>query len=165
MLLIAAPVVAQQPDGSTQRAAIARLSFMLGRWRGDAWMERAGQRMQTAMTETVEPRLDGTLLLVEGRGSVVTATGERVVHHALGVIHVDAATGGYALRSWIGSGQTGEFAMVVGDSSVSWSRDVPGGRIRNTARFTGGEWHEIGEFSADGSSWRQIMELRLRRDN
>jgi hypothetical protein len=46
---------------------------------------------------------------------------------------------------------------------VQWSREVPGGRIRNTALYTGDEWHEIGEFSRDGTTWTQIMELRLRR--
>lgn len=27
-----------------------------------------------------------------------------------------------------------------------------------------GAWHEVGEFSRDGATWTQIMEMRLRRD-
>jgi hypothetical protein len=47
---------------------------------------------------------------------------------------------------------------------VVWTREVPGGRVRNTARYTSDEWHEVGEFSRDGTSWTQVMELRLRRE-
>jgi len=155
----------QQPDGSANRAAISRLSFMLGRWRGEAWMDRGGRRMQTTMTETVELELDGTVLLVQGRGVMQTSQGERVVHQALGVLYFDAATEAYVLRSWVGAGHTGEFAVTVRDSSVSWSRSVPGGQVRNTARFNGGIWHEIGEFSADGAVWHQVMEIRARRED
>ena len=166
VLLVSAGQVAaqQQPDGSANRAAISRLSFMLGRWRGEAWMDRGGRRVQTTMTETVEPKLEGTVLEIHGRGAMQTPQGERVVHEALGVLYFDAAAGAYVLRSWIGAGHTGEFTVAVQDSAVTWSRGVPGGQVRNTARFNGGVWHEIGEFSADGTAWQQVMEIRLRRE-
>lgn len=163
-VLAAGPARAQMPDGSANRAAMQRLSFMVGTWRGEAWMDRGGQRMQTTMVETVEPRIDGTVLLVEGRGAVMVQGAERVVHQALGVLFFDAQSGSYTLKSWIGSGHTGDFAVTLGDNMVSWSREVPGGRVRNTARYTADEWHEVGEFSADGASWRQVMEIRLRRE-
>jgi hypothetical protein len=116
------------------------------------------------MSETVERRLDGAVLLVEGRGTVQVPGGEeRIVHHALGVVSFDPQSGAYSLRSYLGTGQSGEFALTLGESSVQWSREVPGGRIRNTARYTTSEWHEIGEFSRDGTSWTQVMELKLRR--
>jgi hypothetical protein len=162
--LAAVPARAQMPDGSANRAAIQRLSFMVGHWRGDAWMDRGGQRMQTTMVETVEPRIDGTVLLVEGRGAMTVQGAERVVHHALGVLFYDVQTNSYTLKSWIGQGFTGDFAVTVGDNQVSWTREVPGGRVRNTARYTANEWHEVGEFSADGTTWQQVMEIRLRRE-
>ena len=173
LLLIALAVVlpgtvpGQGPDPSATRAAIDRLGPMVGRWRGEAWMAReGGQRVQTAMTETVERKLGGTVLLIEGLGQVPAEGGgePRVAHHALAVLSFDARTGGYQMRSYLASGLSGDFAVTLVDGGVSWSREVPGGTVRNTARFTADEWHEIGEFSRDGATWTQIMEIKLRRE-
>jgi hypothetical protein len=165
-VLTAAPAHAQMPDASANRAAIEKLGFMVGRWQGEAWMARGpGERVQVTMTETVEPRLEGVVLLVEGVGVVPGADGAepRIVHHALAVVSFDPQSAGYVMRSYIASGQSGNFALTLVEGGVQWSREVPGGRIRNTALYTGDEWHEIGEFSRDGTTWTQIMELRLRR--
>src|SRR5690349_17745137 len=90
-------VFAQAPDASAPtKAAIAKLDFMVGRWQGEAWQQRGPERVQTKMTEVVEKKLGGAVLLVEGRGVVPVAGAEdRVVHHALGVISFDAASGKY----------------------------------------------------------------------
>jgi len=165
LLLIVSPLEAQTPDGSANRAAIDRLEFMVGRWAGEAWMQRGPERVQTTMTETVERKLGGVVLQVEGRGVVPAAGGGegRVVHHAFAVVSFDAQTGTYGMRSYIASGQAGDFALTLIPGGVSWAREVPGGRIRNTAKFANGEWHEVGEFSRDGVTWTQVMEIRLRR--
>lgn len=162
-----ANLVAQTPDPAVAQAALARLEFMVGSWRGDAWQLRGSERIHTRMIETVEPRLDGAVLLVEGRGTVANGSGDgpdRVVHHALGLISFDPAQGAYVMRSYLATGQWGDFVLTIIDGGVSWSREVPGGRIRNTARFTRDEWFEIGEFSSDGTTWQRVMELRLRRE-
>ena len=77
----------------------------------------------------------------------------------------DPASGSYTLRSYLATGQWGDFALTPIDGGVQWTRDVPGGRVRNTARYTKDEWHEIGEFSRDGTTWTQIMEIRLKRES
>jgi hypothetical protein len=56
-LLAASTAQGQAPDGSAHRAAIQRLDFMVGRWKGEAWMLRGTVRVRTTMTETVEPKL------------------------------------------------------------------------------------------------------------
>lgn len=155
----------QTPDLKATQHAISRLDFMVGRWRGDAWQQQGGTRVETQMVETVERKLNGAVLLVEGRGTVLTGGTERVVHHALGVISFDPGSGTYTLRSFLATGQSGEFVLTLVDNSVVWTRQIPGGRIRNTARFTADEWHEIGEFSRDGTTWTQMMELKLKRDH
>ena len=128
-------------------------------------MQRGPERVQTTMTETVERKLGGVVLQVEGRGVVPAAGGGegRVVHHAFAVVSFDAQAGTYGMRSYIASGQAGDFALTLIPGGVSWAREVPGGRIRNTAKFANGEWHEVGEFSRDGVTWTQVMEIRLRR--
>jgi hypothetical protein len=156
---------AQMPDGSANRAAIGKLEFMVGRWTGEAWMQRGPERVHTTMTETVERKLDGVVLQVEGRGIIPAAAGgePRVVHHAFAVISFEAQAGAYGLRSYLANGLFGDFALTLIPGGVSWSREVPGGRVRNTARIANDEWHEVGEFSRDGVTWTQIMEMRLRR--
>ena len=157
---------AQMPDGSANRAAMQRLSQMIGVWRGEGWMQRGPNRENTTMTETIQLQVEGTVLLIEGVGRSVAAAGSepRVVHHALGVLSFDARANTYSLRSYVASGYWGDFAVTVNDVVLEWSREVPGGRIRNTARIANGEWHEVGEFSRDGTSWTTIMDLRLRRE-
>lgn len=157
----------QAPDPSAIRAALERLSPMVGRWRGEAWMAReGGQRAHTVMTETVERKLGGTVLLIEGLGQAPAEGGgePRVVHHALAVLSFDPRTGAYQMRSYLANGLSGDFAVTLVEGGVSWSREVPGGTVRNTARFTADEWHEVGEFSRDGTTWTQVMEIRLRRE-
>jgi hypothetical protein len=161
----AGSLAAQAPDPAAAQAAISRLEFMIGRWRGEAWQQRGSERVQTRMLEIVERKLGGAVLLVEGRGTIpVTGAEDRVVHHALGVISFDPGSGKYTLRSWLANGQSGDFELTLIDGGVVWTREVPGGRVRNTARYTSDEWHEVGEFSRDGISWTQVMELRLRRE-
>ena len=166
-LALATPVglAAQAPDPAAAQAGIARLDFMVGRWSGQAWQQRGSERVQTQMLEVVERKLGGAVLMVEGRGTIpVPGAEDRVVHHALGVISFDPPTRSYTLRSYLASGQSGDFVLTLSEGGVSWTREVQGGRVRNTARYTGDEWHEVGEFSRDGINWTQVMELRLRRE-
>jgi hypothetical protein len=168
LVIGATPVEAQTPDGSANRAAMARLSFMEGRWRGEGWMMRGpGDRVSAQMTETVELGVGGVVLVIEGRGTRAGAAGgdSVVVHDALGVLAYDAASNGYVMRSWIASGQWGDFPVTLIEGGVSWSREVPGGRVRYTAHIGNGEWHEVGEFSRDGTTWMPILDIRLRREN
>jgi hypothetical protein len=166
LVLTTYPTYGQAPDGSANRAAIDQLEFMVGRWLGDAWMQRGPTRVSTTMSETVERKLGGVVLQVEGVGTVADtgAGAPRTVHHALAVVSFDPQAGTYGMRSYIASGQFGDFALTLIPGGVTWTREVPGGRVRNTAHIANGEWHEIGEFSRDGVTWTQIMEMRLRRE-
>ena len=168
VVVAAAPGQAQVPDGSANRAAMERLSFMEGRWSGEGWMVRGpAGRITAQMTETVRRGVGGVVLVIDGRGTRPGDAGgdSIVVHHALGVLAFDAASNGYVMRSWIASGQWGDFPVVLVEGGVSWSREVPGGRVRYTALIGNGEWHETGEFSRDGATWMPIMDMRLRREN
>ena len=165
LLVAAVPCRAQAPDGSAARAAMEQLAFMVGDWEGDAWMQRGAERVPTRMRERVRRELGGTVFLVEGRGETIAAAGApaRLVHHALAIVSHDAQQSRYTMRSHIGSGLSGDFVLTPVDGGVQWTREVQGGRVRNTARIGGDTWHEVGEFSSDGVTWRQIMEMRLHR--
>src|SRR5687768_4651575 len=90
LLLACAPAAAQAPDPSAAAAeAMQRLAFLHGTWRGEGvTMMGPGQRESAAVLETAQPRLDGTVLLVEGLGWKGTqgAADYQVVHQAMGVV-------------------------------------------------------------------------------
>src|ERR1043166_3708415 len=73
-LALASPAFAQAPPGADtlqalQRAAMAKLSFMAGVWRGPASTIRPGGiRHSVTQTERIGPFLGGAVKVIEGRG-------------------------------------------------------------------------------------------------
>ena len=72
-LLIIASVVAA-PTAQTRSTAhvdeMKKFDFLLGRWSGEGWIEMTpGQRLKFKSNETVDTRLGGSLLIVEGKHS------------------------------------------------------------------------------------------------
>ena len=162
-----APLSAQMPDGSANKAAMEKLAFMIGSWKGDAWqMQGPGNRVETRMHEVVTLGPGGAVLLVEGKGEIPGTGGAegRMVHHAFGIISFDPTRGSYTLRSYLANGMMGDFDLTPVEGGVMWTRDAPGGgKIRYTAKYGTGEWHEIGEYSRDGTAWTKTMEMRLKK--
>ena len=102
LILLAVPAAAPaQPDPAprlaAQRAAIARLSFMDGTWRGTAWNLTREGRHELVQTERVGAFLDGAVRVVEGRG--YEADG-RISFNALGVISYEPETQSYSFSAW-----------------------------------------------------------------
>jgi len=57
------------PDVGGQRSAMKHLSFLTGRWKGEARMLRApGEFVEMIQTEEAQYKLDGLLLVIEGIG-------------------------------------------------------------------------------------------------
>lgn len=167
-LLAAVPAAAQAPDATAASAReMRRLEFLHGTWRGEGvTMMAPGQQEHAAVLETAQPRVDGTVLLVEGLGWKGTqgAADYRVVHQALGVVSYDARRGGWAMRAYRGGGWV-DAELTVGDSELVWAFDQPGaGRIRYSIRLDEqGRWHEVGDRSPDGRQWHRFFEMRLTR--
>ena len=70
-MLLALPVMSQQvrtPDLEAQRAAMKRLSFLVGYWSGEARILRAAGTVELIQTEEVQYKLGGLLLMIEGIG-------------------------------------------------------------------------------------------------
>jgi hypothetical protein len=73
------------PDVDAQRAAMKKLSFLVGKWSGEARTFRVpGQPVELTQTEEVEYKLDGLILIIEGVGR--TKSDGRVVLQALGIL-------------------------------------------------------------------------------
>jgi hypothetical protein len=166
--LVPAHAGAQIPDSlrTAQAAAMQRLDYMVGTWRGEGWIDYGGRRLTFRGSEQVQRKLDGLALLVEGNflGRAPGAEREVPVHTTLAVISYAPATRRYQFDTWLASGAQGEHELLLADDGWQWEIRQPAGRIRYVMRLTPeGEWLETGERSADGTAWRQFFEMRLRK--
>lgn len=162
--LSAVPLAAQAPDsGPAVDFAMAPLSWLIGEWEGEAESRSQAGRSIATVRESVEGRLNGRVLVIEGIGREPSADGTgRVVHHAFGLLTYDPERKQYAFRA-LRDGGLIDAETSLADGVFTWGFPVPGGRIRFQIRQVGGEWHETGEYSADGSTWRKMLEMRLHR--
>ena len=160
LLAAAAPGLAEEGATDPGLAAMQAISFFEGDWEGEGWMRRGpAEPTRFRSSETVESRLDGRVLIVEGLHHG-TESGE-VVHHALATISYDPDAGLYRFRSHLQDGRAGDHTGQLEDGAFVWGFEVPSGRIRYTIRIADGHWSEIGEFSADGEQWSQFFGMEL----
>ncbi len=169
-LLIHSPLHAstQEPASEASEAdpglaAMAKIASLVGRWEGTGWMRRGPEEpSHTSSLENVESRLGGRILLVEGLHHAKKDPSQ-VVHHAFGVISYDPESGQYRFRTHLATGRSGDHEMRLEGEDILWFIDTPRGKFRYTIRIQDGEWHETGEFSADGESWQEFFGMDLKR--
>jgi len=165
MLLALFPMSAHaEPSSPTARAEMAKIAQMAGKWRGGGWIDTPGGRNFSNSEETIEMRLDGRALLIEGfhtdpRSGVVN-------HHALAIIAWDDGQKEYRFLSALAAGRTGYFPARLEGKKFIWSIPIPNGP---TTRFTislddPDKWKEVGEQSRDGGvTWVKFFEMNLDR--
>lgn len=149
----------------TARAEMQQLDFLLGRWQGAGWIEyEPGQRLEFHGEETVERRLDGLLVEVEGRHWEGARGGAdaKLVHHALGIFSWVNA-GRYRFSTYLASGRTGNAEAWLDNGKLIWQLSPGEMKIRYTIEVRDGSWIEVGEMSRDGESWRQFFAMTLTR--
>ena len=162
-------VAGQGPQPSAkQLEAMKKLDFLVGEWKGEGWTEMVpGQRRTSPIRESVQPKLGGMVLLVEGLGKTkVPGKEEEVtVHNAVGILSYDERAGIYRLRSYVLSGQSTDAEARFTDGGFQWGfKAGPSLSFRYTVKLTDkGEWFEIGEMSQDGTSWRKFHEMTLQK--
>lgn len=169
-LLLAAmalPAAAQsqgRPDPAAlavaQKAALAKLSFMDGVWKGSAWtILPTGEKHILTQTERVGPFLDGAVKVVEGRG--YEADG-KLAFNAFGTISYDPAKSAYTMHSYA-MGFVGDYALTPTADGFTW--EIPAGpmTIRYTAKIEGGKWVEVGDRLVPGQEPVRFLEMNLER--
>jgi len=165
-VLLAAPMAASaqmsaSPNGSeAQRAAMDRLAFMDGEWRGEATVFGPNGPMTLTQTERVGPMLGGSIKVIEGRGYAADgSTG----FNDIAVVSWDARANRYGFRSWA-QGYSGDYPFEVTEDGFRWETPAgPGARIEYVAVVRDGTWHEVGTWVAEGQPRRQMIEMRLTR--
>jgi hypothetical protein len=168
VLLMPAPLFAQMANVAQQREAMKKLERLIGRWEGTGWIEYApGKRGTYKITETIQSKLGGIALLIEGLGKDKREgeQEEEIIHASLATITYDERAKKYRLVTHTEKGMFAIPEMKVTESGWEWGIQFPqGGGFRYTIKITDkGEWHEMGERSQDGKTWTQFHEMTLKR--
>ncbi|HYP06518.1 MAG TPA: hypothetical protein VER03_09855 [Bryobacteraceae bacterium] len=142
-------------------AAMKKLSWMIGEWRGEAWMQVGPQKHTSTGTEVVQSRLNGSILTVEG--SFKDATG-KPTHTAFGVLSFNPRSDWYRFHAFTGAGQMADAKVAMRDNGFDWSFEAaPGVQVRYRVNLDeNGEWVEKGEMTREGKTV-QFFEMRLRK--
>ena len=134
----AAPARPQRPTGFAQRKAMRQVQFLVGTWAGEGWIRMGPQRQTFQGTETVEKRLGGAVLLIEGehKAPMPGVDAPVTVHHALAVLSWDQQARHYRFQSWLADGRSGDYEASVENGTFRWSMSHPErGRMRYTIRI------------------------------
>jgi hypothetical protein len=160
--LVAAVSTAAAQETDPELAAMAKLPPLVGTWKGEGWMRRGpGEPERFVGQETVESRLEGRALLIEGKHWTPDRT--RLVHNALAILSYDSATDTYLFRSQVTSLPAGNFRGRVEDDAFIWEMPNPRGDIRYVIRVVDDEWIEKGEMKT-ANGWQQFFEMKLKRE-
>jgi hypothetical protein len=142
---------------------IDQLNFMQGTWKGEGWIYMNRVKKQFTQTETITPKVDNTLLMIDGLGHDKEDK-NKVIHNAFGVISYNQKTKAMTMLSFSSTGGKMENNMrLIGEKKLEWSfKNEQGGTIRFREDFSeDGVWSEKGEYSADGKNWFPFFEMRL----
>jgi hypothetical protein len=135
----------QQPSNSTdiQREAMQKLSFLAGRWTGPITVVRGpGEPLHLTQTENIEYKLDGLVLLIEGKS---TGSDGKVLFQALATVSFDDATHAYRFRAYH-DGHYVDTELTVLVTGFSWGFQSGPAHVVNTMHLTAkGEWQETTE--------------------
>lgn len=162
-LIVGAPGAAQAGNDTAalaaQKAALDKLAWMDGTWRGPAVTKFPGGEHRVTQTERIGPMLGGTLRVIEGKGFNPDGS---VGFNAFAVISYDAAKQAYVFRSYA-QGRAGDFVIRPTADGYVW--EIPAGpmTIRYTATCKDKVWTEIGERIAPGQAPVQFFEMHLMR--
>ena len=164
LVLFGLALAAQNPASSavdSQREAMRKLSFLVGRWRGPVTVVRGpGEPLRLTQTENVESRLDGLVLLIEGKS---TEADGNAPFEALATIAFDEATHTYRFRAY-NEGHYLDTELAVLPDGFSWGFAAGPAHIVNTMHLTGkGQWQEATEVAVGGNPPRKSVEMLLDR--
>jgi hypothetical protein len=156
-------VAAQAPGPSTdaQRQAMQKLAFLAGRWSGPITIIRGpGEPLKATQTEDVQYKLDGLVLLIEGKS--VDSEGKQVFG-ALATVSYDDASKTYHFRAYH-EGRYLDTELAVPGGGFSWSYAAGPAHVVNSMHVTEkGEWQEATEVEMSSSPPRKVVDMLLNK--
>jgi hypothetical protein len=129
------------PNTEAQRAAMKKLSFLAGKWSGPASAQLGpGKPLELIQTEDIQYRLDGLVMVVEGKGREPESG--KVRFNALATISYDDAKGVYEIRAY-NDGRRIDTTLETDGAGFVWGFTVGQANIRHVMRVTEkGDWSE-----------------------
>ena len=165
LLFLAMPVFAQvprAPDLEAQRAAMKKLDFLVGKWSGEAHIQRgAGEPDALLQTEEAQYKLDGLILTIEGVGR--NKSDGKTTLRAFGIVSYDDANGTYRMRAF-NDGRYGETEIQLLDQGKGFTWRFSVGQIKSSSVMRindAGEWTELTELTIGAQPPRKYMDVRV----
>jgi hypothetical protein len=138
------------------------LEFMTGCWQGEGWSSQRAELKKFKSSELVEFKAGRTVLAITGRHFDIDTS--KVVHDAFAIVNRAKEGDGYRFASFLGSGQSGQYAASLKDGAFVWELPVPnGGTVRYSIRIEQDAWAETGHYSPDGKQWHETFGMKLKR--
>jgi hypothetical protein len=164
MISTSLPLAGQQSVQNgidAQRDAMRKLSFLVGRWSGPVTIDRgSGEMLHLTQTEDVEYKLDGLILLIEGKS---TSTDGKVPFSALATIAYDDVAHTYRFRAY-NDGHYVDTELSVPANGFSWSFAAGPAQIVNTMHLTDkGEWSEVTDATVGNHPPHRSVEMLLQQ--
>jgi len=162
MISFTPSLFAPQPVSSSvdaQREAMRKLSFLAGHWSGRVTIVHGpGEALHLTQTENVEYKLDGLVLLIEGKS---TSADGKVLFSALATIAYDDASHTYRFRAY-NDGRYLDRELSVPTNGFSWSFTAGPAHIVNTMHLTSnGEWEEVTEATVGSNPPHRSVDMLL----
>lgn len=152
---------ADKPSVDALRGEMKKLDAMVGNWKGAGWIQQGKEKENFTGSETVQRKIDGLALLVEGK---FTNPEGKVIHETLAVLSYNPTSKDYDFNTFLFNGRKGQYTLKAAGQDWQWGFSFSSGTVRYTIKLTADTWHEIGEISMDeGKTWRQFFEMTLKK--
>jgi hypothetical protein len=152
-------------DVEAQRAAMRKLSFLIGSWSGEArGLRGRGELIEMVQSEEAQYKLDGLILTIEGVGRA--KSDGRTLLQALGLISYDDASGTYFMRAF-NDGRWLETEVKLSPSGRGMTWGFVLGEIQTKSSLEineQGEWTEFHELTIGSQPPRTLMELNVKKE-
>jgi hypothetical protein len=165
LVALALGAAAQQPGQSSvdaQRDAMHKLAFLAGLWSGPLTVFRGpGEPLQLTQHENIEFKLDGLVLLIEGKS---TGADGKTQFEALATVAYDDATQTYHIRAYH-DGRYVDAPLTVLADGFSWGFTAGPAKVENTMHLTAkGEWQETTDVTVGENPAQQSVKMLLKRE-
>ena len=153
------------PNLDTQRAAMKKLSFLVGNWVGTARLFHDGEPMELLQTESAQYKLDGLILLIEGVGSIKST--KLPALQALGFVSYDDEIETYRMRAFNdGRFLETEMKLLEDGKGLTWGFALGEIATKSILRINEkGEWTEFHEIIIGSQPPKKLMELVVQPQN
>jgi len=151
------------PNLDAQRTAMKALSFLAGKWTGEACLYGPTERTELHQTEDAQYKLDGLILIIEGIGR--NKSSGHPVLQALGILSFDDESGRYRMRAFNdGRFLETEVTLLKEGQGLKWGFALGQIRTNSVLRINEtGEWTEVAEITISSEPPRKLLELTVRQ--